>query len=75
MSPSIDRICCVSADIAKKSYLYPNVQIVLWCLNAGFGDWGQGVLMDVMAEAQRTQATLWRPAQIPVVNAPTRAIK
>jgi hypothetical protein len=75
MAPSIDRICCVSTVVWDKSYTLANTRIILWCLNASFGDWGQGVMMNVMAEAQRTQATLWRPMPIPVVDAPTSVRK
>lgn len=42
-SPSLDRID------AKRGYLYDNVRVVLLCVNAALGDWGESVFRKVMS--------------------------
>jgi hypothetical protein len=34
-SPSIDRV------IPSRGYIQTNCRVVLWCINAAFGDWGE----------------------------------
>jgi len=41
-SPSIDRIC------PEKGYVYQNIRVVCWAMNAALGSWGEEKLRLVM---------------------------
>jgi hypothetical protein len=40
-SPSLDRVA------PEKGYVYSNVRVICWSLNAGLGDWGEDMFRKV----------------------------